>query len=294
MSHSHSHSHESTAIKATIFSIVGNTGLIALKILAGIFGNSYALIADAIESTADVFSSFIVLIGLKYTSKPADKKHPYGHGRAEPLITFLVVCFLVMSAVIIGYEAIENIKVVHESPAFWTLFILGPIILWKEYSYRRVMKKAIETNSSSLKADAWHHRADAITSISAFVGISIAVIMGKGWEAADDWGALVAAGFILFNSWLILKPALGEIMDEDTHQDLVKKIESVSLTVDGVVNTEKCFIRKAGMKYHVDLHARVDGNITVTEGHNISGKLKGTLMKELPELEYILIHIEPK
>lgn len=178
MGHNHNHnSNEHTSVKATVFSIIGNTILVIVKILAGIFGNSYALIADAIESTADIFSSFIVLMGIKYTNKPADDNHPYG--RAEPLFTFVVVCFLAMSAVIIGYEAIDNIRNPHELPSVWTLYILGPIILWKEYSFRTVMKRGIEINSSSLKADAWHHRADAFTSVSAFIGISVAVVMGR-------------------------------------------------------------------------------------------------------------------
>src|SRR4051812_24256913 len=167
-------SHSETAIKSTYFSIVGNTLLASVKWLAGYFGNSYAMIADAIESTADIFSSFLVLFGLKYASKPADKNHPYGHGRAEPLITFIVVGFLITSATIIAYESIKNIKTPHALPKTWTLFVLAPLIIWKEISFRLVMKKGNETNSSSLKADAWHHRSDAITSVAAFIGISVA------------------------------------------------------------------------------------------------------------------------
>src|SRR6218665_1489402 len=187
---------EQKAIKATWFSIVGNVCLAGVKGGAGILGNSYALIADAIESTADIFSSFLVLFGIKYSSRPADKNHPYGHGRAEPLITFLVVGFLITSATIIAYESIQNIRTPHELPKPWTLIVLLLIIVWKEYSFRKVMKKAKETNSSSLKADAWHHRSDAITSVAALLGISAALILGKGYEAADDWAALFASGFI--------------------------------------------------------------------------------------------------
>jgi cation diffusion facilitator family transporter len=285
--------HEQTAIKATYFSIVGNTILAIIKGLAGFFGNSYALIADAIESTADIFSSFLVLFGLKYANRPADKNHPYGHGRAEPLITFLVVGFLITSATIIAYESIKNIGTPHELPKLWTLFVLAPLIIWKEISFRLVMKKAKETNSSSLKADAWHHRSDAITSVAAFIGISIALYFGKGYETADDWAALFASGFILYNSYLIFRPALGEIMDEHLYDDLVEDIRKVSLTVEGIVGTEKCFIRKAGMLYHVDLHATVQADITVKHGHEIAHHLKDTLRKEIPQLGHVLIHIEP-
>jgi cation diffusion facilitator family transporter len=284
---------EQTAIKATYFSIIGNTSLALIKGLAGFFGNSYALVADAIESTTDIFASFLVLFGIKYSNRPADENHPYGHGRAEPLITFLVVGFLITSATIIAYESILNIGTPHDLPKSWTLIVLGLIIGWKEYSFQMVMKKSIITNSSSLKADAWHHRSDAITSVAAFIGISIALILGKGYESADDWAALLASFFILYNSYMIFRPALGEIMDEHRYDDLVANIRQESLKVDGIIGTEKCFIRKAGMKYHVDLHAIVDATITVKEGHDLAHKLKDTLRSKILELGHVLIHIEP-
>ena len=284
---------EQKAVKATYFSIIGNTSLAIIKGLAGYFGNSYALIADAIESTADIFSSFLVLFGIKYSSRPADKNHPYGHGRAEPLITFLVVGFLITSATVIAYESIENIRTPHDLPEPFTLIILAAIIVWKEISFRLVMQRSKETNSSALKADAWHHRSDAITSVAAFVGISIALFMGKGYEAADDWAALFAAGFILYNSFMIFRPALGEIMDENLYDDLIERIRIVSLSVDGILGTEKCFIRKSGMRYHVDLHALVSASISVKEGHRLSHELQDTLKIKIPELGNILIHIEP-
>jgi cation diffusion facilitator family transporter len=287
-------SSEQTAVKATYFSIVGNTCLAIIKGLAGFFGNSYALIADAIESTTDIFSSFLVLFGIKYSNRPADANHPYGHGRVEPLITFLVVGFLITSATIIAYESVANIGTPHELPKPWTLIVLGAIIIWKEYSFRLVMKRGVQTNSSSLKADAWHHRSDAITSVAAFVGISIALFLGKGYESADDWAALFASAFILYNSYLIFRPALGEIMDEHLYEDLEAHIRKIAVSVEGVLDTEKCFIRKSGMKFHIDLHAVVDGTISVKEGHDIAHLLKDTLRENIVELGHVLIHIEPK
>ena len=173
-------SNEKKAINTIVFSIVGNFFLALIKGIAGFFGNSYALIADAIESTTDIFSSILVLFGLKYANKPADKNHPYGHGKIEPLITFLLVGFLVISATFIAHESIQNIRNPHALPEKWTLIVLALIIAWKELSFRIVIQKSKETNSSSLKADAWHHRSDAITSISAFIGISMALMLGKG------------------------------------------------------------------------------------------------------------------
>ena len=209
------------------------------------------------------------------------------------MITFIVVAFLVASAILIAIESIHNIRTPQETPETWTLYVLGIIILWKEISYRIVIKKSIETNSTSLKADAWHHRSDAITSVAAFIGISIAVFFGEGYEVADDWAALFASGFILYNSYKIFRPALGEVMDEHVYDDLIDEIRKDSMKVDGILDTEKCFIRKAGMQYHVELHAIVNGNISVTEGHSLAHQLKDTLKREIPSLGQVLIHIEP-
>jgi cation diffusion facilitator family transporter len=284
---------EHTAIRTTYFSIAGNTLLALIKWLAGFFGNSYALIADAIESTTDIFSSLFVLFGLKYANRPADQNHPYGHGKIEPLVTFLVVGFLIISAAIIAYESVLNIQQPHDPPKVFTLYVLGGILIWKEVSFRFVLRKSKLTNSSALKADAWHHRSDAITSVAAFIGISIALYFGKGYEAADDWAALLASGFILYNCYGIFRPALAEIMDEHLYEDVIKSIREVSMKVPGIVDTEKCFVRKSGMKYHVELHATVDGNISVRAGHDLAHNLKDTLRSEIPELGHVLIHIEP-
>ena len=281
------------AVRTVVFSMLGNVALAAIKFLAGIFGHSYALIADGIESVLDVFASILVLIGLKYASRPPDENHPYGHGKAEPLTTFLVVAFLIVSATTIAYQSIQHIQTPHKVPETFTLWILGAIILWKEISYQIVMRRSVKLNSDSLKAEAWHHRSDAITSVAAFIGISIAIYFGDGYEVADDYAALVAVVFIAYNSYKIFRPALGEIMDENNYAELTDEIREVALKVKGVKGTEKCFIRKAGMKYHVDLHACVEGDLTVTEGHDIAHLLKDRLRKEIPQLGHILIHIEP-
>ena len=281
------------AISTTYISIVGNLSLAIAKGITGFFGNSYALIADAIESTTDVFSSLMVLIGIRYATKPPDMNHPYGHGKAEPLITFVVVGFLLTSATIIAYESIQNIQTPHKTPENYTLYVLAVIVIIKEIFYRIVSKRSKETNSSSLKADAWHHRSDAITSSLAFVGISIAIFMGEGYEIADDIAALLASGIIIYNAYLIFRPALGEIMDEHLYHDLIAKIRLVSETVVGVKSTEKCYVRKSGLYFHVDLHMVVDGNISVFKGHEISHNLKDELRKKLPEISDVLIHIEP-
>jgi cation diffusion facilitator family transporter len=283
----------SQAKRAAILSLITNFLLAIIKGLGGFIGHSDALIADAIESCADIFSSFLVLFGLHYAHKPADDDHPYGHGKAEPLITFAVVGFLLISATIIAVESIRNLNEPQEQPAFFTLYILGAIIIIKELSYRYVYRKGVLTNSSSLKADAWHHRSDAISSLIAFLGITSTFLFGKGFEKADDWAALIAAFFIVYNAYRIFRPALGEIMDEHTHHELIHEIRTASKEVNGVIDIEKCWARKNGMTYVVDLHLEIDGNLSVTEGHGISHDLKDHLMDTFPYITEVLIHIEP-
>lgn len=281
------------AQRAGSLSLLLNLLLAAAKAFAGVAGHSQALIADAIESIADVFSSVVVVIGIRYASRPADKNHPYGHGRAEPLITFVVVAFLLTSVFVISSQSIVNIRQPHHLPAPWTLGVLAAIIALKETFYRVIMTRAKKLHSNALKAEAWHHRSDALTSVTAFAGITVALIMGKGYESADDWAALVACAIILFNAYRLFRPALGEIMDEDVHEDLAARIRDNAAQVEGVINTEKCHIRKTGMKYHVDLHVIVDANLSVREGHEIAHRLKDHLRRSIPQLADVLIHVEP-
>ncbi len=281
------------AQKAAILSILTNTVLAVAKGFAGIVGHSDALIADAIESCADIFSSILVLIGIRYANKPADEDHPYGHGKAEPLVTFAVVGFLLISATIIAVESIRHLSEKQEQPAFFTLFVLAAIIVIKELSFQYVYRKGQQTNSSSLKADAWHHRSDALSSFIAFLGILATFLFGKGFEKADDWAALIASVFIIYNAYKIFRPALGEIMDEHNHHDLIDGIRIEAKKVAGVIDIEKCWARKNGMSYVVDLHLEIDGHLSVIEGHAISHALKDHLMEVYPYITEVLIHIEP-
>lgn len=267
--------------------------MVAVKGAAGYFGNSYALIADGIESTTDVFSSLLLLFGLKYSSRPPDENHPYGHGRLEPLLTFMIVGFLIFSAILIAYKSILHIQEPHQVPEVFTLYVLGGIIIFKELSFQYVRRKSKLLGSSTLMAEAWHHRSDAITSLLAMIGISIAIFMGSGFENADDWAALLAAGFIIYNAYKLFRPALGEVMDEQLHQELEGKVRSVAESVPGVLETEKCRIRKVGMNFYIDLHVVVNRDITVYEGHDISHQVKKELFDNLENIGDVLIHIEP-
>lgn len=281
------------ALRTVAAGILLNVLLAIVKATAGILGNSYALIADAIESATDAISSLLLFFGLRFAHQPADENHPYGHGRAEALLTFGVVALLVTAAAVIATESIDNIRTPHESPSAWTLLVLIAVILVKEFAFRHVSAQSDSTRSTTLKADAWHHRSDAITSLAAFIGIALATGLGDGWEAADDWAALVACVVIVINAWLIFRPALGELMDEQLHHDLIRDIREIAVLHSSVIDTEKCFVRKCGPEHFVDLHLVVDGNLSVRKGHDIAHQVKEKLMLRLPELSDVLIHVEP-
>lgn len=282
------------AFKTTWISIIGNTILTIAKGTVGVLGNSQAMIADAIESCADIISSFVILAGLRFSTKAPDKNHPYGHGKLEPLATFITVGFLIISALIIAIQSIDRIVSENiEIPSPYTLIVLGIIILIKFGLYKYVLLRGKKLNSSSLEADAGHHKSDALISLSAFIGIAISIYGGEGYEMADSWAALFAVGIILFNSYLLFRPALGEVMDENLYDDLIDKVKQETVKVKGVIDTEKCFIRKMGFKFYVDLHIIVNGDISVREGHDIAHNVKDFIKTGFNEIADILIHVEP-
>lgn len=284
---------ENKGLQSTFVGIIVSGILAVLKALGGIFGNSYALIADAIESTADIFTSSMLWLGLKWASKPADEDHPYGHGKAEALIGIGIGAALTIAAFVIAKESIHNITTPHKSPKAYTLIILLVVIATKEILYRYVKKTGQELNSDAIKADAFHHRSDAITSAAAFVGISIALIGGEGYEAADDYAALFAVVIILINVYQIVRPAIGELLDEDLDPSLNAKVRDLAAEVKGVTNVEKCHTRKMGVLNHADLHIWVDGSLSVTEGHTIAHAVKDHIQAVLPQFADVMIHIEP-
>ena len=281
------------AYRTILLSIISSVLLALLKGYSGFAGHSDALIADAIESGTDVLASFLVLFGIYYSTKPADDEHPYGHGKAEALVTFGVVGILLISATLIAYNGIQHLSIEQEQPELFTIFVLIGIIIWKELSYRYVLSKGKKTNSLSLQADAWHHRSDAISSLIALFGISLSLFFGPAFSKADDWAAIAASLFIVYNAYIIFRPALGEILDEHNHHELIDKIKQMETHIVGVQGIEKCLVRKTGMTYLVDLHLEVAGSISVNEGHRIAHEFKDYLQGQLPEINDVLIHIEP-
>lgn len=270
-----------------------NVVLAIIKIVTGVLGNSYALIADGIESTTDIVSSLVVWTGLKVSSLPADEDHPYGHGKAEPIAGVIVAVALLGAAVLIAVQSMREIITPHHAPAWFTLLVLALVILTKETLYRFVFKVGNELSSTAVKGDAWHHRSDAITSAAAFIGISIALIGGKGYEAADDWAALFACVIILFNGFRIFRAGLAEIMDTAAPDPLQKEIRLISASVPGVVNIEKCRTRKSGLGLLVELHVEVDGDLSVRRGHAIAHDVIDRLKSSSLPIQFVMVHIEP-
>jgi cation diffusion facilitator family transporter len=280
-------------IRSTVWGILANTLLAAIKGVAGVLGNSYALIADAIESTTDIASSLIVWGGLKISGLPPDEDHPYGHGKAEPLAATVVALTLIAAAIGIAIQSIREIAIPHHAPAPFTLVVLLLVIVTKEALFRFVFNVGHTIQSTAVKSDAWHHRSDAITSAAAFVGISVALIGGSGYESADDWAALFAAGIIVANALRIIRPAINEVMDAAPSPMIEGEVRQTAREVEGVIALEKGSVRKMGFSYYVDLHVTVSGQITVREGHDIARNVKAAIMTAHPSVADVLIHIEP-
>ncbi len=280
-------------MRSTFVGIIVNTILAGTKAIAGILGNSYALIADAIESTMDVVSSLVVWGGLKISTLPPDAEHPYGHGKAEPLAAVVVSLALVVAAIAIAIQSVREIITPHHAPAPFTLVVLLVVVITKEALFRFVFNVGENLKSTAVKSDAWHHRSDAITSAAAFVGISIALIGGAGYESADDWAALFAAGIIIYNAYKIFRPAMDEVMDAAPSEENETSIRRVAQQVHGVVALEKCLVRKSGFVYYVDLHVTVDGTISVREGHDIAREVKRQICSSNKSVAEVLVHIEP-
>ena len=266
-------------IHSTFVGIIVSIILALVKGTAGLVGNSYALVADAIESTADVFTSIIVLTGLKIALKPADSDHPYGHGKAEPIAGMIVASALFVAAIIIIIQSIHEIITPHHAPASFTLIVLFAVIITKEFLFRFVIKVGENIDSIAVKNDAWHHRSDAITSAAVFIGISIALIGGKGFEPADDYAALFASIIIIINAYRLFKPAFYEIMDTAPPMYILEEIKIQAGKVDGVMGIDKCFVRKMGLEFFVDIHVIVNRNLPVHAGHLIGHDVKDQLMK---------------
>jgi cation diffusion facilitator family transporter len=280
-------------IRKARLGIAVNCLLALIKGVAGVVGHSYALVADAIESASDIVTSGVVAFGFRMAGKPADENHPYGHGKFEPLSAAVVALILFGAAILIAVESVKEIRTPHHAPAPFTLAVLVLVIIVKEVLFRSVLKAGETISSTALKTDAWHHRADAITSLAAFVGISIALIGGPGFESADDFAALIAAVVIATNACLLMRPALLELIDTAPDPKLVADIRQAAEQVTGVLGTHKCQVRKLGVDYFVDLDVLCNPDATIREGHEIAHDVGERLHAKFPQIRKVLVHVEP-
>ena len=282
-----------TGARVALLGLVINVAFATVKIAAGVIGHAYVLIADGIESALDIGGSIVIWGGLTVAARPPDQTHPYGHGKAEPIAAIVVALSVLVAAIGLAIESVREILTPHHGPAPFTLAVLVVVIVVKEILFRYVNRVGKEFESTAVQTDAWHHRSDALTSAAAFIGISLALIGGDRWRSADDWAALFACAVIGANGVRLLLPAFREIMDTAPGGKIVMSIQRVAASVPGVVEVEKCRARKMGLDFYVDLHARVDGNISVHEGHEIAHRVKAAIRQSNPRVADVLVHIEP-
>jgi cation diffusion facilitator family transporter len=280
-------------IRATAWGIVASTCLAVVKVVGGIVGNSYALVADGVESMLDIMSSMVVWGSLRIASQPATERYPYGYGKAEPLAALAVATALLGAAVGISIQSIAEIRTPHHMPAPFTLWVLVGVIASKEVMFRYLFRTGEAIGSKAMQTDAWHHRSDSLTSVAAFIGISVALYMGEGYESADDWAALFAACVIAFNGVRLFRSALRDVLDISAPPALLSKVRGLACAVPGVIDVEKCRIRASGLVYFIDLHVIVDGGLTVHQGHEISHRVKDVLVGGNMGIQDVTIHIEP-
>jgi cation diffusion facilitator family transporter len=281
------------SLQVTFLGMGVNSLLAGVKLLAGLSGHSHALVADAVESMSDLVSSLIVWRGLVVAAAPADREHPYGHGKAEPIAAAVVASLLLAAAGGIAIQSIREILRPHQQPKAYTLYVLVGVVLVKEGLFRRVHRAGTELESTAVRTDAWHHRSDAITSLFAGVGITVALLGGPRYAVADDWAAILASGVIAWNGWRLLHPALDELMDASPSVEAVDAMRQAARTVEGVADVEKCFVRQMGYHYWVDMHVEVDPEMSVRRAHAISHEVKDRVRERVPKVLNVLVHIEP-
>lgn len=286
-----------TLQRNTLIGFAASILLSIVKLVAGIVGHSTALIADSMESFADTLGSVLVWQALRVASRPPDEKHPWGYGRAEAVASLLVGVLLVGAALLITVQSIHEILIPHQPPEPWTLLVLLAVIAVKEFLFRIVIRGADAFESDAARADAWHHRSDAITSTAALLGVSLAIWGPKWWDlptlvVADEAAAILASGVILLTAWHLIQPALHELLDA-TSPEQEQHIRQIAESIDGVLCVEKVAVRKSGAGHHADMHLQLDPELSLNHAHALAGKVKARLRSEIPALTGVLIHVEP-
>ena len=273
--------------------VVVSAFLATAKIAAGVIGSSFALVADGVESVLDIFSGLLVWGGLRASAVPQSERYPYGLGKAEPLASLVVSTVLLLAAVGIAISAAQAIRSPQEVPESFTLLVLVGVLIAKEFMFRVLSARGREIGSRALNTDAWHHRSDALTSLAAFIGISVALTAGEGFESADDWAALVACAVIAFNGFRLFRASLREVLDVTAPEEIRDRVREIAESVPGVDGVDLLRVRQSGLALWVDIHVEVEGDISVRAGHQIAHLVKDGLLRSDLRILDALVHVEP-
>jgi len=279
--------------RLALVGLVVNVAFAIIKIVGGILGHAYALMADGAQSALDVAGSIMIWGGLRFAARPPDATHPYGHGKAEPLTAIFVAFGVILAAVALAVQSTHTLFSPHSAPAPFTLLILLMVVIVKETLFRYVLRFGRSVESLAIEADAWRHRADVLSSIAAFVGISIALIGGEKWRSADNWAAIFVCLIIASIGVRLFRPELYEILDTAPAGEIADRIRNAAASVPGVIGIDKSVVRKMGLDFYVDLHIEVDGWISVYEGHRIAHDVKHAIQETDPRIADVLVYIEP-
>lgn len=281
------------ASQAALLGLIINLALGIVKLIGGIVSHSFALLSDAVNSLGDSFASVVVLFGLHVAQRPPDAEHPYGHTRAEAIAGSNVALLIILSALFVGWGAIQRFSVPHELPPTWTLWIAGANVLIKESLYHYKLRIGRRTGSSSIIANAWDHRSDALCSLAVLIGLGIVRWGGRDWIAADKIAGLVVVVAIVWSGLKLFRNSSSELMDLQASAQFVQEIRRIAESVPGVEAVEKLWVRKSGLEYFVDIHIEVEQSLTVAAGHRIGHMVKDRLVGEFSSLRDVLVHLEP-
>ncbi len=281
------------AMRAALLGLVVNLTLGVVKLVAGIFGPSFALISDAVNSLGDTLTSIVTMAALWYAQQPADEEHPYGHTRAETVAGAYVAVLIIASALYVGWEAASRLTQLHALPPVWTLWIAGANVVIKEalYWYKRDVGQ--RTGSMAIIANAWDHRSDALCSLAVLIGLSVVRVAGPNYLWVDEAAALVVVSVILWTGARLLRRSTSELLDPQADAEIVGRVRSLAAAVPGVRAVEKLWVRKTGIEYLVDVHIQVDATLTVEEGHRIGHAVKDRLVRQIATVRDVLVHLEP-
>jgi cation diffusion facilitator family transporter len=279
--------------RAAWLGLVVNLLLGVVKLVAGIIGHSFALIADAVNSIGDVVTTVVVLFALRVAQLPADEEHPYGHTRAEGIAATNVALIVILSALVVGREAIQRFNMEHEIPPSWTLWIAGANILIKEGLYQYKMRVGKRTGSAAIIANAWDHRSDALCALAVLIGLAVVRIGGPSFVWADEAASLVIVIAIVWSGIKLFRSSASELMDVQADPEFVDEIRAAALSVAGVEDVETLWVRKSGLEYFADIHIEVDQHLSVAEGHRIGHQVKDHLLESFTSLRDVLVHLEP-